>query len=339
MNHYPIPDLNTATFVGIDAHPSEHTALAINRFEEEKGKLRFENTTAGIRAFLSWLPTVAVQNDTVIVGIEGGSSTRHRLLAEMLETYQHVYEVNPLYTKQRRTYGTRGVKSDPVDAKLIAEVLTRKLTELPKIRKEELSSTILCLKKTVWFYEEVTVQGTRNKNQLHQLKREFDLSTNPEEKQVLAVIIKGKTRELQQIKKQQKNLTTELEKLLRGYGENLISFPGIGIVSAAKIVAHTNGIERFDTVAKFLSYAGIAPKERSSGKSKRHIQSTKGNRKLNYALYWVAVNQLTRNEKAKTYFDKKVNEGKSKKHALRCVMKRTTSIIYGMLKSGEVYRG
>ena len=339
MNHCLLPDLNGATFVGIDAHTSEHTALAINRFEEEKGKLRFENTTEGITAFLSWLPTVAAKKETVIVGIEGGSSTRHRLLAEILESYQHVYEVNPLYTKQRRSYGTRGVKSDPVDAKLIAEVLTRKLSELPKISKQELSSTILCLKKTVWFYEEVTVQATRNKNQLHQLKRELGLSKSPQERAVLRVISKGKTAELKQIKAQQKKLTTQLEKLLEGYGKNLTGFPGIGIVSAAKIVAHTNGIERFATVDKFLSYAGIAPKERSSGKSKRHIQSTKGNRKLNYALYWVALNQLTRNEKAKAYFDKKVNEGKSKKHALRCVMKRTTSIIYGMLKSGEEYKG
>ena len=156
---------------------------------------------------------------------------------------------------------------------------------------------------------------------------------------VKAVIIKGKTAELKQIKNQQKKLTIQLDRLLEAYGKNLTSFPGIGIVSAAKIVAHTNAIERFKTVNKFLSYAGIAPKERSSGKSKRHIQSTKGNRRLNFALYWVAVNQLTRNEKAKAYFDKKVNEGKSKKHALRCVMKRTASIIYGMLKSGEEYKG
>ena len=32
-------DLNNATYVGIDAHPTEHTAVAVNRFEEEKGML------------------------------------------------------------------------------------------------------------------------------------------------------------------------------------------------------------------------------------------------------------------------------------------------------------
>jgi len=35
-------DLNTATFIGIDAHPSTHTALANNRFEEENGHLQFD---------------------------------------------------------------------------------------------------------------------------------------------------------------------------------------------------------------------------------------------------------------------------------------------------------
>lgn len=151
----------------------------------------------------------------------------------------------------------------------------------------------------------------------------MSLSSSREEKEVLRLIIAEKTKEVASIKKQQKKIATKLNKLLTNQEKNLMSFPGIGIVSAAKIIAHTNGIERFETVDKFLAYAGIAPTERSSGKSKRHKQSTKGNRRLNYALYWVALNQLTRNEKAKAYFAKKVAEGKSKKHALRCVMKRT----------------
>jgi hypothetical protein len=51
-------NLNTATFVGIDCHPTEHTALAMNRFEDEKGILRFQNSQEGISQFLSWLPTM-----------------------------------------------------------------------------------------------------------------------------------------------------------------------------------------------------------------------------------------------------------------------------------------
>src|SRR4051794_9261437 len=120
-------DLNTATFIGIDAHPSTHTALAINRFEEEKGDVQFENTPQGIQTFLSWLSTVAPDAGQTIVGIEGGSTSRNALLFRLLTQYQHIYEVNPVYTMQRRNAGTRLDKSDIIDAKLIAEVLTKKL--------------------------------------------------------------------------------------------------------------------------------------------------------------------------------------------------------------------
>jgi len=80
MQRKIIPDLNTATYIGIDAHPSEHTALAMNRFEEEKGQLRFENTLDGIRQFLSWLPSIELHQDNIIIGVEGGSSTRNGLV-------------------------------------------------------------------------------------------------------------------------------------------------------------------------------------------------------------------------------------------------------------------
>jgi hypothetical protein len=60
---------------------------------------------------------------------------------------------------------------------------------------------------------------------------------------------------------------------------------------------------------------------------------------LNTTFYWVALNQVRWHAEAKAYFDKKLKEGKTKKHALRCVMKRVACIVYGMLKSGEAYRG
>jgi transposase len=121
--------LNTAIFIGIDAHPTTHTAFVINRFEEEKGILTFANTKEGIAQFLSWIPGIEQNHNTIIVGIEGGGNSRHTLIANLLKSYQNIYEVNPLYTKQRRTFGTKADKSDPRDAKLIAEVLTRKLSD------------------------------------------------------------------------------------------------------------------------------------------------------------------------------------------------------------------
>ena len=331
-------DKNTATFFGIDAHPTTHTVLAINRFEEEKGILTFENTTEGIHQFLSWLPTIETNEEKAIIGLEGGGNARHALIANLLKNYQNIYEVNPLYTKQRRTFGTKADKSDPRDAKLIAEVLTRKLSELPKITVHDLSSQMLVLKKTVWFYEQNTQQGVSLQNQLHQLKREVALSVDQTEKKTLTMMIVELEKQLKNIRKTQKRCEEQLAVLLEKQGKNLTTIKGIKTILSAKIVAHSGGIERFVNLDSFIQYAGIAPREKSSGKTKRHTKSKTGSRKLNHAFYLAAMVQLRWNSKAKEYFEKKLKEGKTKKHALKCLMKRTACIVYGMLRTGEDYK-
>lgn len=333
-------NLNNATFVGIDSHPSEHTALAINRFEDEKGQIRFDNTKDGISQFLSWLSGIKTQNEDTIIGIEGGAGMQYELLRQLSVSYSNIFEVNPVYTKQRRSFGTRADKSDPFDAKLIAEVLTKKLEELPRITKDQLFSQKLILKKIVWFYEEVTLQGARLQTQLKQIKAQYDLCSNTAEKKILGSIIKDQSRTLAQIRKQQKKLEENLKALLNiEGGSNLLTIPGIGVTLAAKIISHSGGIGRFKSIDKFIKYSGIAPLEKSSGKSKRYIKNTKGNRKLNSTFYLAALGQINWNPKAKEYYQKKIKEGKTKKQALVCVMKRIACIVYGMLKSGEDYRG
>jgi len=332
-------NFNTATFIGIDAHPTTHTALAINRFEEEKGMLTFDNTNEGIKQFLSWLSTIETARENIIVGLEGGGNSRHALIANLLKDYQNIYEVNPLYTKQRRQFGTKADKSDPRDAKLIAEVLTRKLSELPRITEHDLSSHMLVLKKTVWFYEQTTAQGVAIQNQLHQLRREASLSQDATEKKTLKMMVTELEKQLKNIRKTQKKCQEQLTILLERQGKNLTTIKGIKTIMSAKIVAHSGGIERFTNLDSFIQYAGIAPREKSSGKTKRHTKSKTGSRKLNHAFYLAAMVQLRWNPKAKEYFEKKIKEGKTKKHALKCLMKRTACIAYGMLKSGENYRG
>ena len=120
---------------------------------------------------------------------------------------------------------------------------------------------------------------------------------------------------------------------------NKATFVGID----AHPTTHTAlAINRFEEEKGILTFAntkeGIAPREKSSGKTKRHSKSKTGSRKLNHTFYMAAMVSLIWNPKAKVYFDKKITEGKTKKHALKCLMKRTACIAYGMLKTGEIYR-
>lgn len=329
--------LNQALFVGIDAHQGEHTAVMATRFEEEKGSLNFENNPKGINQFLVWLRQLS-KGERLVIGIEGGGRTRKLLVSSLLKRGYSVYEVNPLYTKQRRDYGTKGDKSDILDAKLIVEVLTRKLDRLPKLRLADHSSKRVILARTTSFYEELAWQRARIKNQLRLLVKERKLTKNSKERETLNLIIREKRKRLKKIIKLEEKLKQKMVLLLEDQGANLTTLKGISIILAAKIMAQTKGIKRFSRVDKFVKYAGIPPQERSSGKTKRHRKSKEGNRKLNSAFYLVALNQLRWNPRAKRYFQKKISEGKTKKQALRCLMKRSACIVYGILKSGKPYR-
>lgn len=330
-------NLNQALYVGIDAHQEEHTAVMANRFEEEKGNFNFGNTNNGINQFLVWLEKTGEKRE-MIIGIEGGGRTRKLLISSLLERNYGVYEVNPLYTKQRRDYGTRGDKSDALDARLVIEVLTRKLDKLPKLRLTDYQPQRLILEKTVSFYEELAWQRTRIKNQLKLLNKERKLTKNPQEKDTFNLIIKEKEKNLKRDAKLEKKLKEKIILLLENQGANLTSLKGISTILAAKIVSQTKDINRFNNLNKFIKYAGVAPLERSSGKTKRHRKGKTGNRKLNSAFYLVALNQLRWNSQAQKYFQKKISGGKTKKQALRCLMKRSACIVYGMLKSGKPYQ-
>lgn len=331
-------NLNTATFVGVDSHTTEHTALAMNRFEEEKGSLRFKNTKGGISQFLTWLKNIDDNTDNLVLGIEGGGWEKNIFLKSLTDKYDHVYEVNPLFTKQRRTFGTRQDKSDKLDAKLIAEVLSKKTNQLPKIAPENLSSERLLLKKFVWYWEDLVKQSIRIKNQLRALEREKNLAEDKEHKKGVSLVIRLRKQELKNLEKLKASIKKKLDLLVANLGSNLVTMPGISTILAAKMITYAGSIKRFTKVDSFAKYAGVVPSERSSGKRIKHQKSNIGNRHLNSAIYLVAINQIRWEKKAKAYFDKKVKEGKSKKHALRCLMKRLACIIYGMMKSGEAYR-
>lgn len=148
-----------------------------------------------------------------------------------------------------------------------------------------------------------------------------------------------KVKRLLEIREELKEIAQEIEALLGKNGTYLKSMPGCGTTLAAKMLTEIKDIKRFSSPAKLAKYAGLAPRERSSGKKKKHKKTRRGNRKLNRALYQMALSQIGNQgiESAKEYYQKKVNEGKSKKHALTCLKRQLIEIVWCLLKEQRVY--
>lgn len=126
--------------------------------------------------------------------------------------------------------------------------------------------------------------------------------------------------------------------------DQLFSIPGIGENLAARIVAEIGDVERFGSINKLTSYAGVDPMIRQSGKyDGNHLSiSKKGNKRLRCLLYLaISCNiRLKKNDPIYNFYQRKRQQPVplKPKVARIAACRKLLAIIYGMSKSGELYR-
>lgn len=198
-------------------------------------------------------------------------------------------------------------------------------------------------------YEELKPTYGRNNTvnkvkEILELVKEYDLSGNiyQEERNYL---IKLLIKQLRDTDKKIIEIEQEIVNIYDKIGYKLHTLVGLSKVTAACMVAEIGNIKHFKNASQLARYAGIAPIEFSSGNSTKFVNNKYGNRRLNSMIYFQAVRNICPGKTKVTppnaifleYFNKKVSEGKTKKQALVCVMRRLVNIIYGILKNNTEY--
>ena len=116
----------------------------------------------------------------------------------------------------------------------------------------------------------------------------------------------------------------------------LISMPGIGVRTAARILTEVVGKD-FADAGHLASYAGIAPVTRRSGTSIRGEHAPRGgNKRLKRALFLSAFASL-HHPASRAYYDRKRAQGKRHNQALIALARRRTDVLYAMLRDGTLY--
>lgn len=126
-------------------------------------------------------------------------------------------------------------------------------------------------------------------------------------------------------------LDSELSRRLR-------TIPGVGPAIAATLLAEIGDIRRFDDVDQLLAYAGVHPKEQSSGKKGASPETSwtmakTGNAYLRTAAYRMAVVGLQHNPIIKAHYERKRAQGKSKMNALGHCMGKALAIVWGVWRN------
>jgi transposase len=118
----------------------------------------------------------------------------------------------------------------------------------------------------------------------------------------------------------------------------LVELFGVGPVLAATFLGEVGDVRRFPSKHHFAAHTGTAPLEASSGQVVRHRLSRAGDRRLNHALYMMAMVQVRSPSTGQAYYQRKRAEGKSAKEALRCLKRRLSDAVYRCLLVDEQRR-
>lgn len=124
-------------------------------------------------------------------------------------------------------------------------------------------------------------------------------------------------------------IETQIESIMNQYNFKILSIPGIGIQSAAVIIAEYGDIKSFDNANKLLSFAGLEPSISQSGTQSFNGHMVKrGSPHLRYTLMNVAQSVVNYNLCFSKHYLKKRNEGKHHRVALSHVVKKLLRVIY-----------
>ena len=334
--------------VGVDAHSQTHTAGAVNaQTALELDVLTVPARPAGHAQLLDWARSLESER---LWALEDCRTFSRALEGFLLLSGETVVRVPPkLMAEVRKSARTFG-KSDPIDAVAVARAAIRE-PGLPSARLPGPEREIrLLIDHRENLLAECTRHQSRLRSHLHEIDPELQpplrclalpanlnklarqLARKPQDAQVL--ICRELIRRIRELDRRVKQLQSQLGRLVRRRCPGLLALPGCGVLCAARILAEVESIDRFPSEAHLASYCGVRPLLASSGQHNRHRLNRTGNRRLNQALYIIAITQARIHAPARAYLARRISEGKNTREALRALKRYIARTIFRILTTG-----
>lgn len=385
-------------YCGIDWAWEELTLMVLDeKGNSVKEDFKIQNSLDGFFFALSTIRQLCGEQE-IIFGIE---TSNHRIVEFLLSYGYKLYLINPIsMDKFRKRYKSSGVKSDCLDAFVIANVLRTDLSTLKIITpKDELTEELGIVLRD---RESLVELKTRLTNQLRASLREYfpqalklfsDISCGgslefleafPTHEEALKVTKKhiesvlrrsnsyshDKVQEIYEALREQQfppskavirakreltlALVSQIKPLIKqieAYDKRInslleqhpdsqifLSLPGVGNTLAAGMIALIGDERaRFHSPKQIQALGGTAPITKSSG-SYSHTQFRFScNKDLRNTLSQFAFTSITKSIWARSYYNKKRREGKTKSHALRCLANAWVKVIFAIWRDNSLY--
>ncbi len=335
--------------IGADTHKGSHALAAV---DEGTGKVRasrqIKADDAGHLAAVRWAREL---DEERVWAIEDCRSCSRRLEQALLAAGERVVRVPPHRMGASRKGEREPGKSDEIDALAVARAVVKDGVE--RFPVAYLNERAMEIRLLLEHRNDLVAERTRTVNRL----RWHLLELCPELERSLKRGALNQARVLDRVDRQLRKLSTgarvriareqisglrglnraieqltaELAELVTAHRPRLLAEQGCGALTAAILIGHTAGNERFRSDAAFGLQTGTAPIPCSSGKRTQHRLNRGGDRQLNHALHIIAVTRAQHDPATKEYLARKEAEGKTKKGALRSLKRHLARHFHQLL--------
>jgi transposase len=335
--------------IGVDTHKRSHTLVALDAATgAARGQLTIPASDEGTLEGLRFAGDLDAER---VWAVEDCRHVSGRLERGLVASGDRVIRVAPGLTESSRRAVRQPGKSDPIDATAIARAALREgIDRLPVAFLDEQALEIRVLND---YRDQLVNERVRLASRLRwhlvQIAPELEAQVRPQGligPRIRAKLARGLARlprspqarvarailkRICEIYREEGELHTELTALINAHCPQLLAEHGCGTVTAAIIIGHTAGAQRFPTDACFARHAGTAPIPASSGNTKRHRLHRGGDRQLNRALHIIALSRARTDPATRAYLDRRHSEGKTKREAIRCLKRHLARRIWRLL--------
>lgn len=283
---------------------------------------QFANNSAGYHNLLRWLHQHNI--DQAHACLEATGQYSDGVSEFLYQQHYAVSVVNPARIKHYANSKLRRNKTDKADAQLIAEYCLREKPALWSPPPDSFKH----LQALVRHLDDLQVNLTREKNRLHSGVR------TPEVLEHLKALVTFIQQQIEQTKAMIQDHINQFPDLKRKQ-KLLQSIPGIGELTAAKILGEIREATDFDNARQLAAYAGVTPHNFLSGTSvhKKSRLSKTGNPNLRKALYMPAIVAKNYNKIVKEFCARLSQSKHTPMEVIGAAMHKLIHLIYGVLKS------
>jgi transposase len=327
--------------LGIDAHKRTHTVVAVDEAGRKLGQHTTTSaTTADHLDLVRWADRFGADRRWAV---EDCRHLSRRLERDLLTAGEAIVRVPTKMMAHAREAARSYGKSDPIDALAVARAALRE-PDLPAARLDDESRQVRLL---VDHREDLIGERTRQINRVRWHLHELDPAWDPPQRSLnrykqldaitarladftglVARLALELTTSVRDLTVRINDLEREINVLVRALAPTLLTRPGVGVLTAAKLLGETADITRFRNKDAYARHTGTAPLPVWSGNRTRHRLARTGNRQLNCAIHRIAVTQGRCHRDARAFIERRIASGNTPSEARRALKRRLSDLVY-----------